>query len=358
MMATVRQTVWIINLRSLCKKIVSRCITCTRHKAQAGQQLMGSLPGARVRMAHTFEKAGVDYAGPFEVTVGEGRYRHSTKVFVAAFVCMATKAVDFQLVEGLSTAAFLAAFIRFSSTRGPCFEVWSDNGRNFVGAERELSSLVGSWLEGGQDEMEVRKLAVKWNFITPYAPHQGGLWEAVVKSMKHHLRRVMGALIFTKDEMLTVLSQIGAILNSRPLGAIRDDPGDLIMLTPAHFLNGRPMIQLFGQNMDKIEVGSRSLGERYRTMEGISQQFWKYWRADYLNELQQRPKWRTALKNISVGDLVLLKEDTQMPAIWRKGRIEEVYPDSQGQVRNVLIFTMDKKLRRSVQSVVVLPLED
>lgn len=199
-------------------------------------------------------------------------------------------------------------WLLFNSTRGPCLEVWSDNGRNFVGAERILSSLIQSWMEGGEIEMELRKLEVKWNFIAPYAPHQGGLWEAVVKSMKHHLKRVTGALVLSKDEMETVLCQIGAILNSRPLGVVRDDPGDLVMLTPAHFLNGRPMVQLFGAySEEKIE--SKTLGERYRAVQRISQQFWKVWRADYLNELQQRPKWQLAVKNISIGDLVLLKDD-------------------------------------------------
>lgn len=55
---------------------------------------------------------------------------------------MVTKAVEFQLVEGLTTTAFLSAFTRFNSMKGPCFEIWSDNGRNFVGSERVLSSMV------------------------------------------------------------------------------------------------------------------------------------------------------------------------------------------------------------------------
>lgn len=357
MMSVVRQNFWVINLRNLCKNIVSRCVTCVRHRAEASKQLMGSFPSVRVRMSHTFEKTGVDYAGPFQVTVGEGKLQHTINVFVAAFVCMATKAVDFRLVEGLSTDAFLAAFTRFNSTRGPCLEVWSDNGRNFVGAERILSSLIQSWMEGGENEKELRKLEVKWNFIAPYAPHQGGLWEAVVKSMKHHLKRVTGALVLSKDEMETVLCQIGAILNSRPLGVVRDDPGDLVMLTPAHFLNGRPMVQLFGAYSDE-KIESRTLGERYRAVQRIAQQFWKVWRADYLNELQQRPKWQLAVKNISIGDLVLLKDDNAMPAVWKRGRVTQVYPDGCGRVRNVLVDTSGREMRRAIQSLVVLPVED
>lgn len=229
---------------------------------------MGNLPSVRLRMAYTFEKVGVDYAGPFQVTLGEGKFKYTIKVFV---LCMVTKAVEFQLVEGLTTTAFLSAFTRFNSMRGPCFEIWSDNGRNFVGAERVLSSLVQSWMEDGEDHCEFQKLKVKWNFI---APHQGGLWEAVFKSMKFHLRWVTGAMVLSKEEMATVLAQKGAILNSRPLGVVRDDPGDLVMLTPAHFLYGLPSVQLFGPTMSQ-KFDTKSLGERFMAVQRITHQFWK-----------------------------------------------------------------------------------
>lgn len=156
--------------------------------------------------------------------------------------------------------------------------------------------------------------------------HQGGLWEAVVKSMKFHLRRVTGAMMLSKEEMATVLAQIGAILNSRPLGVVRDDPGDLVMLTPAHFLNGRPSVQLFGPTMSQ-KFDTKSQGERFRAVQRITHQFWKLWKADFINELQQRPKWRLAVKNIGVGHIVLLKEEKAMPAVWKQGRVVEVYPD-------------------------------
>lgn len=355
MMAATRQTFWVVGLRMLCKRVLAKCVTCARHKAVVGQQLMGSLPQARAMKSFPFENAGVDYAGPFLLKLKDGRCKSRVKAFVAVFVCMATKAVHLELVEGLSTPAFLAAFQRFSSIRGPCLQVWSDNGTNFVGAQKELKELVNSWKDGGLDASELRRLKVEWNFIAPYSPHQGGLWEAAVKSMKYHLTRVAGARTLSMGEMRTVLAQISAILNSRPMGAMTDDPQDLEVLTPAHFLNGRPMVQLFGP---RVETRPTDLLDMYRQLQFMTQQFWKRWSADYLNELQQRPKWRTVTANWEVGDLVLLTDDNQAPAVWRRGRISKVLPDIAGQVRNVVVAVGKRSFRRAVQRLVKLPVAE
>jgi hypothetical protein len=85
---------------------------------------------------------------------------------------------------------------------------------------------------------------VQWHFIPPTAPHFGGLWEAGVKSFKFHLRRVIGSRMLSKAEFAMLLCQIEACLNSRPIAALSDDPGDLSTLTPGHFLIGRPLLSV------------------------------------------------------------------------------------------------------------------
>lgn len=99
---------------------------------------------------------------------------------------------------------------------------------------------------------ELQRNGTEWRFITPSAPHQGGLWEASVKAMKHHLRRVMGHELLTSSEFRTILAQASAIMNSRPLGPLSDDPEDLEFLTPGHFLCGEAMTQLFGRNVQEL----------------------------------------------------------------------------------------------------------
>ncbi|XP_046401619.1 uncharacterized protein LOC124167678 [Ischnura elegans] len=125
---------------------------------------------------------------------------------------------------------------KFISRRGRCLKLFSDNATNFRGADRELRSLfkaASSFYEKASADLST--CGTDWIFNPPYAPHFGSLWEAGVKSMKHHLRRVIGDQKMTFEEMPTLLCQIEACLNSRPLSPLSNDPNDLVPLTPGHF---------------------------------------------------------------------------------------------------------------------------
>lgn len=144
-----------------------------------------------------------------------------------------------EVVSDYSSDAFLAALRRFVSRRGLCHTIYSDCGTNFVGADNQLRALFSASGAGGRRIADgLASLGIQWRFNPPAAPHFGGLWEAAVKSMKHHLRRVLGESTLTYEEMATLLTQVEACLNSRPLQALTDDPEDTAALTPGHFLIG------------------------------------------------------------------------------------------------------------------------
>jgi hypothetical protein len=167
------------------------------------------------------------------------------KSYVCVFVCLSTKAVHMEIVSDLSTEGFLSAFDKFVSRRGLPASVTSDHGLNFVGARNKLSNVIKFLkLQTTQTEIHdyLAQQEVKWNFIPPRAPYQGGLWEAAVKSMKHHFYRVASHASLTFEEFDRLKSKIEAILNSRPLTAVSDDPNDLTALTAGHFLIFRPLI--------------------------------------------------------------------------------------------------------------------
>ncbi|XP_076660284.1 uncharacterized protein LOC143363604 [Halictus rubicundus] len=236
---TLRQDYWLLRARSLVKPVIHRCITCVREKAAVPEQLMGNLPASRVSPpTRCFAHCGVDYAGPFNVRASAGRGITSRKSYIALFVCMATKAIHLELVVDYSTPAFLNAYLRFCSRRGLSEAVYSDNGTTFVGGDRELSTAYRSALRNPEFQNKTAGDGTAWHFIPPSAPHFGGLWEAGVKSVKYHLRRVLDDRTLTFEEFSTLLCAIEACLNSRPLSALSDTLDDYEPLTPGHFLVG------------------------------------------------------------------------------------------------------------------------
>ncbi|CAK1600436.1 unnamed protein product [Parnassius mnemosyne] len=184
---------------------------------------MGQLPFSRVTPARPFLHSDVDFAGPINVRMSKGRDNKSYKGYISLFVCMATKAIHLELISDLTSDAFIAGFKRFVARRGHVSEIWSDNGTNFVGASKELLKLVTA--EQSSVALEIREWlsnnSVSWHFIPAHAPNFGGLWEAGVKAMKFHLKRVIGVSTMTYEELTTVLTQIEACLNSRPLSILR-----------------------------------------------------------------------------------------------------------------------------------------
>nr|XP_018911346.1 PREDICTED: uncharacterized protein LOC109040037 [Bemisia tabaci] len=174
---------------------------------------MGNLPACRVTPARCFLRVGLDFGGSIYLKTGTRRNASSVKAYICLFVCMATKALHLELVSSLSADAFVAALDRFLPRRGLCEEIFSDNGTNFVGADNYLGEVY-TFLEQPENIAKIRQgLAPKklsWNFNPPAAPHFGGIFEAGLKSVKYHLKRVIGEQKLTFEEYSTVLIKIEA----------------------------------------------------------------------------------------------------------------------------------------------------
>ncbi|GBO27480.1 hypothetical protein AVEN_259524-1 [Araneus ventricosus] len=103
------------------------------------------------------------------------------------------------------------------------------------------------------------------------------------------------------------------LLNSRPLTPLSSEVEDLEILTPGHFLIGRPITAIPEPLM--IELNDNRLN-RWQLLTKKVQAIWKHWSKNYLNNLQQRHKWMFKKDNVKIGDMVLIKEDNVPVSNW------------------------------------------
>lgn len=139
LLAHIHNTYWPIRGRRLATAVVHQCIKCFRTEPKFITPLMALLPRQRVTVQRPFSQCEVDFCGPLLIRNGIRRIIH-VKAYMSVFICLVTRAIHLELVSSLSTEAFLAALSRFISRRGPCSQMFSDNGTNFVGAAKILHS--------------------------------------------------------------------------------------------------------------------------------------------------------------------------------------------------------------------------
>lgn len=320
---------------------------------------MGSLPQDRVTACRPFQKVGIDFAGPVQVKNSRVRKAIITKGYVCVYVCFVTKAIHLELTSDISTEAFLASFKRFIARRGLPSDVYCDNGGCFRGARNQLAELY-KLLDSAEHQTPVQAYAsrqgIQFHFTPSYSPIFAGLAEASVKGMKFHLKRIILDAQLTYEQLSTVLCQIEAVLNSRPILPLSQDVNDYCYLTPGHFLIGSaltmyPEPDIAETKANRVQFWQQSIQ--------LKQRFWKAWYKYYINTLQNRNKWCHSLPNLTVGALVLMREPNAPPLVWPMARVVKVFPGKDGKVRAFQLRTADGKLyTRSLQGISVLPIEN
>ncbi|XP_011858413.1 PREDICTED: uncharacterized protein LOC105555972, partial [Vollenhovia emeryi] len=309
---SLRQQFWILGGRNLSRRIVHKCVRCFRARPRLIHQLMGQLPPARVNQTRPFSKVGVDFCGPF-ICKPRVRSKALLKTYISVFVCFATKAIHLEVVHR----------------------------SNYGGADRSLQELKNLF-ETQRHQTTLHNACseegITWHTIAPNSPHFGGLWEAAVKAAKHHLKRALGSMSFTTEELNTVVIQAEACLNSGPITPMSTDPADLEALTPGHFLVGAPLNALPEPDLTDINLNLNRLS-RWQRLQQQLQLFWRRWSTEYLSELHSRAKWNRKRDNINVGTMVLLKDEQLPPMKWTVGRITECHAAADGLVRVVSVKT-------------------
>ena len=314
--------------------------------------MLGQLPIECTTPASVFEKVGVNYAGPFYIKYGLIHKPTIVKAYVCVFVSLKIKAIHLELVSDLTSEAFIACLRHFIARRGKPSLIWSDHGTNFIGADQELKEFL-ELLQFQKTQGIISEFCSTQggNFIPEHALHFGGLWEAAVKSMKAHQKRVVATVKLTFEELTTVLTQVEACLNSRPLVSLTCDDDGVDVLTPGHFLIGRPLESLPDPAFSYCSV---SLLRRWHLYQNLVHHFWQRWSSDYLSSLRKFTKWYHPSRNASVGDIVILQKDGIVPAKWPLAKVTEVHTGKDGLVRIVTVKTQNGIYKRPIHKIALL----
>ena len=345
--AKVRRKYWVLKGNKISKSVKYRCKFCREMSHLAEEQMMANLPSIRLApQTPPFYYTSCDYFGPYNVRIGRNK---TTKHYGVIFTCLNTRAVHLELAMDYSTVEFLQVLRRFFCIRGFPAVILSDNGSQMVGAERVLREMVqGLSIDKLQEYCSER--GINWIFITPAAPHQNGCSEALVKSCKRALKIAIGDQVLRPFELYTCLLEVGNLLNQRPIGRIPNDPDDGAFLCPNDLLLGRATVEVPQGPFNEM----RNPHQRVELVQQIVNSFWKRWTRDVFPSLVPQKKWHTDKRNVQKDDIVIVEDINAIRGKWRIGRIIEVFPGSDGRVRNVKVKTASGIYYRPIRKIVVL----
>ena len=362
-LAQVRRKFWILQGRRQVKKALRVC-KCYRLRAKRYQQLVAPLPEIRTTPCPAWYRIGIDFAGPAHClsivetqkpnakaaeaaapppqspssnptpAVPEGKKRGPTKtthalqkVWVLVITCLTTRACHFEYMLDQTTDHFIWALQRFMSRRGYAGYILSDNAKTFSKSSREIRHLYQS-IDWKIVERHFISLPspIEWHYIPPKWPAAGGIYEAIVGSMKAAIKAVLGQRTVGLEEFRTALAAAEAICNSRPLSIVSDSVDDNLPLTPAHLVLGRP-IEFIPDHLsidDKSKKGKASATVQWRARQRLSSEFWTRWKREYLAQLQSFSKWLTPEYEPQIDEMVLVVDLDKPRLQWPLARITEI----------------------------------
>ena len=315
----VSEKIWIVRGRAEVKHCTIKCPLCHRRRVRPMTQRMSDLPSVRLRgIDSPFHHVGLDYVGRNRVE----------KQYICLFTCVHARAVHLEVAHSLDTDSCIMALRRFQARLGNPTQICSDNGCNFVGAERELREALAA-LDQRRIADELAPRGVRWNFNPPAAPWFGGAWEALVKSTKRTMKVIFGEVLTVDEVFVTVIAEAESLLNLRPLvyGGSSSSSTDVSARTSANLAPG------------EFVERDMSLRRRWRHSQFLVDQLWHRWRREYVPQLAQRIKWRTIKRNLCQGDLVLLVEENVPRGRWLLGRVLAPIASAHGLIRTAEVTT-------------------
>ena len=293
---------------------------------------MAALPDLRVRQSAPFSKVGIDFAGPLFVKSKTGEM---VKSYFALFTCCVTRTVHLDLVADLTVTTFLRCLRRFTARRGTLSLIISDNAMTF----NESAKVIKQLYDNEEVSAHLESNRIDWRFILERAPWWSGFYERMIGTVKRCLRKVLGNAKLNADELLTVLTELEATLNSHPLtyeyGAE--------MLTPSHLIYGRRLLSLPDEVRNDEEESGTGFLRRFRFLARLRIHFWNWRRKEYLADSREHHGSKEkGLSKVSEGNVVLVHEDHVKRSNWKMGKVVEQIVGKDGVVRGAKLRMITK----------------
>lgn len=324
---------WIVGATVVVKRLIYHCITCRRLRHSVRSQKLADLPAERLSCEPPFTYCGVDFFGPFYVKMG----RSELKRYGVVFSCLSSRAVHLEVACSLSTDSFINAYRRFVCRRGSARQIFCDQGTNLVGGSNELREALLQ-MQSDHLQREFAKNGCDWvdfRFNPPHASHFGGSWERMIRSTRRILENLLHChgRIMDDEALSTFMTEAECIMNCRPLSVDNLSDHSVEPLTPNHLLTAKCKLVL--PPPGKFQEPEQYSRRRWRRVQFLVEQFWTRWRKEYVLNLQRRQKWHKSSRNFSVGDIVILQDDSSSRNHWPLARVAETYTSKDGLVRSV-----------------------
>ena len=355
-LAIIRNKYWIPKGRSEVRRVTNSCQVCKKWEGGSFKmQGMPPLPKFRVSPSSPFTYVGVDYFGPLYI-------KGNKKVWVCLYTCLAIRAIHLELLPDLSAEQFLLGLRRLVARYGTPAFIISDNAKQF-----KLSKTIidKTWEKITKDDDMLSYAAnegIEWKFIVNLAPWMGGCYERMIGLVKRSLRKSLGKTCFNWDQLSTIICEVQAVVNTRPMIYVGDDINSKDVITPSHFLTMNPKIgsatlqsndQLVDPDVFTNCSTKIAILQTWRKGQNRVKEFWNLWRNEYLLGLRER--YQTEIKKDKkqitampkIGDVVIVKEKNLPRGTWRMAKIINLYKGRDGKIRSAqLLLPTRKTLQR------------
>ncbi len=278
----------------------------------------------------------------------------------ACVTCTRIRAIHLDVTTDMIAKGFLYALRRFIARRGKPSEIITDNGLQFILAEKVLKKAYTEALH-----TELSSKGISWNCIPIASPWMGGFYERMIGIVKSALQKTIGKKLLSLDQFSTILTEVENSVNSRPLCYVSGDIDDPKIITPRHFLslNSVSDLPILEFNLDDLDFVPKSTNitqilETWKRGQHLLSNFWDIWRKEYLIHLKQNQhpydSWKAkklhCSSNPKVGEIVLICDKNQSRNLWNIGMIQTVYKGDDGVIRSCEIRNPNRKFSiRSIQ---------